>query len=192
MKTSLKAKLLQHFLNKKKEGGFTLIELLVVIIIIGILAAIALPAFLNQAVRARETEAQTNLGAINRAQQAYLVEFGEFAGPDTEVTIDEEDLTGLAVLDVDIGADEDGTAVKQYYVFTLLAPADGIASATAAPDPDGSDADGFVGDRVAAAMLGCVNTDGDTGIFKSARGNGEEASEPSDDCAAANVEGTGD
>ncbi|NER84168.1 MAG: prepilin-type N-terminal cleavage/methylation domain-containing protein [Leptolyngbya sp. SIO1D8] len=126
MKTSLKAKLLQHFLNKKKEGGFTLIELLVVIIIIGILAAIALPAFLNQAVRARETEAQTNLGAINRAQQAYLVEFGEFASSDTTREIDGEEKTGLGVLDVDIGANDDGTADKEYYTFVLGDAAGGL------------------------------------------------------------------
>lgn len=74
MKSTLRAKLLQHFLNKKQEGGFTLIELLVVIIIIGILAAIALPSFLNQANKARQSEATTNLGAINRGQQAYTLE----------------------------------------------------------------------------------------------------------------------
>lgn len=65
--------------TSKSSSGFTLIELLVVIIIIGILSAIALPSFLNQTAKARQSEAKSNLGAINRAQQAYYLENSEFA-----------------------------------------------------------------------------------------------------------------
>ncbi len=54
-----------------RSQGFTLIELLVVVIILAILAAIALPSMLNQASKAREAEAKTDIGAVNRAQQAY-------------------------------------------------------------------------------------------------------------------------
>ncbi|MEH2286205.1 type IV pilin-like G/H family protein [Nostoc sp.] len=75
MKTELKAKFLQHILAKKNgDEGFTLIELLVVIIIIGILSAIALPSFLNQANKAKQSEAKTYTGSLNRAQQAYFLE----------------------------------------------------------------------------------------------------------------------
>jgi type IV pilus assembly protein PilA len=80
MKTELKAKFLQHILGKKKENeGFTLIELLVVIIIIGILSAIALPSFLNQAAKAKQSEAKTYVGSVNRAQQSYRIENTSFA-----------------------------------------------------------------------------------------------------------------
>lgn len=79
MKTDLQTKFLQHLNNKKKDEGFTLIELLVVIIIIGILAAIALPSFLNQAAKAKQAEGKNNVGAVNRAQQAYHAENDRFA-----------------------------------------------------------------------------------------------------------------
>ena len=79
MKTEPKAKFLQHLLNKKKDHqGFTLIELLVVTIIIGILSAIALPSFLNQAKKAKQSESKIYVGSLNIGQQAYYEENDTF------------------------------------------------------------------------------------------------------------------
>lgn len=80
MKNELKVKFINHLNHRScSEIGFTLIELLVVIIIVGILAAIALPNFINQTAKAKQTEAKQIIGVINRSQTAYRSENQTFA-----------------------------------------------------------------------------------------------------------------
>ena len=60
------------------EGGFTLIELLVVIIIIGILAAIAIPTFLNQRKKGYDASVKSDLRAMATLEETYLTDNGSF------------------------------------------------------------------------------------------------------------------
>ena len=63
-------------LNGDKEAGFTLIELLVVMLILGILAAIALPAFFNQKDKAGDAKAKENAHSAQVAMETYATENG--------------------------------------------------------------------------------------------------------------------
>jgi len=143
MKTELKAKFLQHISQKKKEGGFTLIELLVVIIIIGILSAIALPSFLNQANKAKQSEAKQYLASINKGQQAFYVENTAFStaidklglGIKTETENYTYEIGGTTDADVageGVFAHTSGAAggLKGYASVVVLEEADGALTTT--------------------------------------------------------------
>ena len=64
--------------NRAREDGFTLIELLVVIIIIGILAGIAIPVFLNQRRKGYDAAAKSDLRNLAGFEEIYLNDSGSY------------------------------------------------------------------------------------------------------------------
>ena len=69
-------------MSRQWEGqkGFTLIELMIVVAIIGILAAIAIPNFLQYQMKSRQSEAKTNLQAIRTSEISFQAERGCYLG----------------------------------------------------------------------------------------------------------------
>jgi type IV pilus assembly protein PilA len=76
--------MLQRIRNRK---GFTLVELMIVVAIIGILAAIAIPNFLQFRLKAKTSEAKSNLGAIRSTEVAFFAEWDSYVGQQTPTPV---------------------------------------------------------------------------------------------------------
>jgi type IV pilus assembly protein PilA len=69
------------------DDGFTLVEILVVILILGILAAIALPAFLSQRGKAQDTHAKSAVSTAAKAITVWGTEHGSYADADSAALV---------------------------------------------------------------------------------------------------------
>lgn len=104
-------------MQSKAQAGFTLIELMIVVAIIGILAAIALPAYQDYTKRSHVTEGLSLAGAAKMGVTEYYADKGEWPTSNTAVGLAASNtITGNAVTDVAVsGTATDGGIITITY-----------------------------------------------------------------------------
>jgi type IV pilus assembly protein PilA len=108
------------------EKGFTLIELLVVILIIGILAAIALPAFLGQRARAQDTEAKTSVRQGQTAMETFYTDNQTYVATEAQLIDIEQSLASAPGNSFDIV----GTPTDTSYVLAVTSKTGNVFTIT--------------------------------------------------------------
>ena len=98
----------------RSQKGFTLIELMIVVVIIGILAALAIPRFMRATTKSKQSEAKNILKQIYAMERAYRQEYDAYWGNGT--TASAAAPTGFARIGVDVMS-------TARYTYTLVAAA---------------------------------------------------------------------
>jgi type IV pilus assembly protein PilA len=110
---------------KKSNKGFTLIELMIVVAIIGILAAIAIPNFLNYQCKAKQAEAKSQLGAMANLQEAFYAENDYYTDSASQMGWEAKG-TARYTYDINNATDFNSTGGFEIDAFANATNADGL------------------------------------------------------------------
>ena len=127
---------------RRGGAGFSLIELMIVVAIIGLLAAIAIPTYARFQMKAKTSEAKTNLASIQTAEESYYTEYGRYltaaVEPATIPGPSQVDFSTSATGYQTLGFVPEGRVYFSYGVAVATSLEDSGYSADAGADIDGN------------------------------------------------------
>lgn len=130
-----------QLLNNKfaKKGGFTLVELAVVVVIIGVLAAFAVPRFMSSVERSKAAESFNYLTAIQTAQERYHARNGEYAATINDLDAEIAAPAYFTVGTIEVPANHDGFQTGWELTLTRTGASAGYGEYTVVFNQDGYD-----------------------------------------------------